>query len=355
MNNAAQFDLLNNAIDQMFDEAPDGCPALRPSLATGGNGDSELAEFLSIAEGLTLLPSSDFKERLALELQARTIAAQPDARALRSAAAMLPTLFNGGIAPPPASRMNVAASLLVHAVALSLVVSSTYFVAEKQGMVPPNVVDLVTREIYPVPVAREESPGGGSGGSRSKLDASHGALPQASDQQLTPPTVEKFENAKLEAVPTIIVPTNIQPQKMADIGDPTAISMVPSNGTGANGGIGTDVGNGVGPGRGPGYGPGTGPGILRVGKGITPPRQIYSPDPDYSEEARKMKHQGSVMLWMVVGTDGRPRSIRVQRSLGMGLDEKAVEAVKTWRFEPARKDGQAVPVQINVEVLFRLY
>jgi periplasmic protein TonB len=345
MNNAAQFDLLDHAIDQMLAglEAP---PV---------EGNDEMTELLAVAQDLALLPAEGFKERLALELQSRTIAAQPDGRALRSAAAILPTLFSGGIAPPPASRMNVAASLLVHAVALSLIVSSTYFVAEKQGMVPPNVVDLVTREIYPVPVAREESSGGGSGGSRSKLDASHGALPRASDQQFTPPTVEKFENAKLEVAPTIIIPTNIQPQKMAEIGDPTSNVMIPSNGTGANGGIGTEVGGGVGLGRGVGYGPGTGPGVLRVGKGIKPPRQIYSPDPDYSEEARKMKHQGSVMLWMVVGTDGRPRNIRVQRSLGLGLDEKAVEAVKTWRFEPARKDGQPVAVQINVEVLFRLY
>ncbi len=58
---------------------------------------------------------------------------------------------------------------------------------------------------------------------------------------------------------------------------------------------------------------------------------------------------------MVVGPDGRVHDLRVYRSLGMGLDEKAAEAVKTWRFEPARKDGQPVPVQINVEVNFRLY
>jgi TonB family protein len=88
---------------------------------------------------------------------------------------------------------------------------------------------------------------------------------------------------------------------------------------------------------------------------VSAPRALYAPDPEYSEEARKAKYQGTLVLWMIVGADGRPRDIRVARSLGMGLDEKALEAVRTWRFEPAHKDGKPVAVQINVEVIFRLY
>jgi TonB family protein len=88
---------------------------------------------------------------------------------------------------------------------------------------------------------------------------------------------------------------------------------------------------------------------------VSAPRAIYQPDPEYSEEARKAKYQGTVVLWVVVGPDGRSHEIRVQRSLGLGLDEKAVEAVRLWRFEPAKKDGVPVAVQINVEVNFRLY
>jgi periplasmic protein TonB len=85
------------------------------------------------------------------------------------------------------------------------------------------------------------------------------------------------------------------------------------------------------------------------------PRVIYSPDPEFSEEARKAKFQGTVVLWLIVGPDGRTREIRVYRSLGMGLDEKAIEAIREWRFEPGRKDGIPVAVQVNVEVSFRLY
>jgi len=115
------------------------------------------------------------------------------------------------------------------------------------------------------------------------------------------------------------------------------------------------VGSGRGPGVGPGQGGGIGGGIYRVGGGVSAPRTLFSPDPEYSEEARRAKFQGTVVLWLIVGADGTPRDMRVVRSVGMGLDEKALDAVRTWRFEPARKDGQPVAVQINVEVSFRLY
>ena len=95
--------------------------------------------------------------------------------------------------------------------------------------------------------------------------------------------------------------------------------------------------------------------LFHVGGGVSAPKAIYSPDPEYSEEARKAKYQGTCVLWLIVGPDGRPRDIRVARTLGLGLDEKAIEAVKNWRFEPAMKDGKPVAVPINVEVSFRLY
>jgi TonB family protein len=147
---------------------------------------------------------------------------------------------------------------------------------------------------------------------------------------------------------------------MGVLGDPLSKIMgPPSSGTGSGGGIGSGSGGGVGsghgPGVGPGYGGGVGGGVYKGGGGVSAPRAIYQPDPEYSEEARKSKYQGTVVLWMIVDRDGHPRDIKVARSVGMGLDEKAIEAVRTWKFEPARKNGQPVAVQINVEVSFRLY
>jgi len=95
--------------------------------------------------------------------------------------------------------------------------------------------------------------------------------------------------------------------------------------------------------------------VYKVADGVSAPRAVYAPNPEYSEEARELDLQGTVVLSLVIGSDGRPRDIRVARALGMGLDEKAIEAVRTWRFEPAQKDGQPVAVQMSVETTFRMY
>ena len=95
--------------------------------------------------------------------------------------------------------------------------------------------------------------------------------------------------------------------------------------------------------------------VFKVGGGVSAPRALYQPPPRYSKQARNAKYQGTCVLWLVVGADGIPRNIRVARTLGLGLDEEAIKAVRKWKFEPARKDGQPVAVQVNVEVSFRLY
>lgn len=97
------------------------------------------------------------------------------------------------------------------------------------------------------------------------------------------------------------------------------------------------------------------PRFYKVGNGVSAPRLVYTTEPEYSKQAKDAKYEGVCVLWMIVDTDGKVRDIRVARSLGLGLDEKAIEAVKTWRFEPAKKDGQPVSVAINVEVNFHLY
>ena len=97
------------------------------------------------------------------------------------------------------------------------------------------------------------------------------------------------------------------------------------------------------------------PPVYKVGPGVLPPHVIYSPEPPFSEKARSAGYQGVCTLTLVVGIDGKPRNIKVVNPLGMGLDEKAVEAVGTWRFQPATKDGNPVAVQIAVEVDFHLY
>lgn len=85
------------------------------------------------------------------------------------------------------------------------------------------------------------------------------------------------------------------------------------------------------------------------------PRPIYQPPPEYSEEARRAKYQGDVTLVLVVDEKGVPTNIRIVSPLGMGLDEKALECVRRWKFQPAEDEGQPIPMEIAVEVEFHLY
>jgi TonB family protein len=99
----------------------------------------------------------------------------------------------------------------------------------------------------------------------------------------------------------------------------------------------------------------TKPGLYKVGKGVTPPKAEYTPDPSYNEPARKAKLQGTTLLWIVINSRGEVERVKISRPLGAGLDDKAVEAVKRWKFQPATLNGKPVAVQVNVEMKFRLY
>lgn len=270
-------------------------------------------------------------------------------------------------------KKGAAASTVVHVLMVgALFTASTVSFSKPKIDVKPQVVQQ-TELVLPPDVLLPISPkkndtlaGGGGGGDRDKLQAPKGKLPKFAMQQLTPPAmVIRNLNPKLTAEPTVVIPPQVKlplAANMPNFGDPLSKlpSGPPSNGTGSGGGIGSGHGGGVGAGEGPGVGPGRGGGfgggVFRPGiGGVSAPKVVFAPDPDYSEEARKAKYQGTVILWLIVGPDGHPRDIRVARTLGMGLDQKAVEAVRNWKFEPAMKDGQPVSVQINVEVNFRLY
>ena len=203
--------------------------------------------------------------------------------------------------------------------------------------------------------------GGGGGGDRSPLPASKGRLPKVSLKQFTPPmAVVNNPNPKLTMEPSIIAPPDVNlPQvNMAQYGDPLARIGPPSNGPGSGGGIGSGSGGGVGSGKGGGFGPGegggVGGGVFRVGGGVTAPALLFKVEPEYSEEARKAKYQGTVLLYIQVDPSGKATNIKVVRSLGLGLDEKAMEAVKKWKFKPGYKDGKPVTVEATIEVNFRL-
>lgn len=198
---------------------------------------------------------------------------------------------------------------------------------------------------------RPYTPAKPSGGGRpsAPLASTKGALPQVLRPVFIPPTPQHVERPHLildsgvdTAVPRIDLPS---------IGDPLAsLGGPPSSGAGAGPGIGAQ-------GRGPyGHGgDGDGQGAIPAPVlGATPPVLVHKVEPDYSDEARKSHFQGTVLLAVDIDERGQVINVRVLRPLGLGLDEKAVDAVRRWRFTPARKNGRAIAYPAAIEVRFQL-
>jgi TonB family protein len=95
--------------------------------------------------------------------------------------------------------------------------------------------------------------------------------------------------------------------------------------------------------------------LEKIGGSVSAPVVVHSVVPEFTDEARKAKYQGAVIVSIIVDAQGMPRNVHVTRPLGMGLDQKAIEAVMKFRFKPAMKDGKPVPVQVSIEINFRLY
>jgi TonB family protein len=253
-----------------------------------------------------------------------------------------------------------ATSILIHV----SVIGPLFLIGTNQTarQIVRDQVQLIAPDIAPYKptVKKDAMHGGGGGGDWSPTPVSKGKLPKLADRQFVPPMISHAENPKLVMDPTLIMPpdTNIPKMNTDLLGDPLAKSGLASNGFGSGGGMGSGRGGGIGPGSGPGFGPGSGGGMgggaYRIGGGVSPPSILYKVEPEYSEEARKAKFQGTVLLFVVVDEKGNPRDIKILRPLGLGLDQKAVEAVEKWKFSPGKKDGKPVPVQAQIEVNFRL-
>ena len=243
-------------------------------------------------------------------------------------------------------------SLLGQGAILALIVYFTSCVIRT----PPDLIRRIP-DLERLPLIFSGHNGGG-GGNGDPLPASNGSPPRASLQmQIVPPTVMvPKEMPKLPTEATVMVAPEVKFPISTQIGDPSSpFSKWLSDGPGGPGGMGRGCCGGIGPSSGPHVGDGP-PGVYPPGQnGVTLPEAIYSPEPSFSDEARKAKFQGIVLLMLVVGKDGRAYNIRVRQSLGMGLDEKAIEAVKNWRFRPATLKGQPVATQIGVQVDFHLY
>ncbi len=231
---------------------------------------------------------------------------------------------------------------------------------------PPVQASMQVIDISPylskLPASKDRAGGGGGGGEHKQQPATQGKLPKWSMTQITPPLLTPHPNPKMEAEPTLLGPPELKIPSPNDpnYGDPLAAMMSASAGPGASGGMGSGDGGGIGSGSGGGLGPGTGGGTgggaFRPGTGgVGYPSCLYCPEPQYSEDARKAKFQGIVVLQVIIQPDGHATNIQVVKGAGLGLDEKAIEAVRTWRFKPAvGPNGTPVATITPIEVNFRL-
>jgi periplasmic protein TonB len=236
-----------------------------------------------------------------------------------------------------------AFSLGLHVLlALLLLAASRSIRAPLERAAPLHATPLTLYRPRQAPEAR------GGGSNQTALAARHGSPPPRAPRTFIPPTSSIHPPL---AVPITVAFDAPADNTAANIGDPYsriaegALGMHGHNGIGDSGccgGIG-DSHSGS-------------PGISAVHRerGVTPPELLYKVEPEFSEEARKAKHQGVVVLTIEVDAGGAVRHIRVRQSLGLGLDEKAIEAVSHWRFRPGILNGKPVTTEAIVQVNFQL-
>ena len=249
-------------------------------------------------------------------------------------------------------------SALIHGAAFALLLLTGRVVKTLPTLVEHGSIVLPS-DLVKYQVTRTEHSGGG--GHNDSTPPQRGHLPKITLRPFVPPMAH-LENARpvlamemaIFGDPTILVPAVNLPM----VGDPNGVLGVISGGSGGPTGIGTGGNGGIGGKDGPGYGPEGEPGVGGAHAGfrdnVTQPTLLSKTEPEYSDEARKVKLQGMVLLRIVVDERGRVGDIVVTQGLGLGLDERAVAAVRKWRFRPGMRAGRPVPTTAIVQVSFRL-
>lgn len=250
------------------------------------------------------------------------------------------------------ARSNIV-SLTVHAALIALLLTISNEVSKPSSQ-PQLVVTPLTAPVLKIQTTRAT---GGGGGEHATLPATAGHPPKIALKQFVPPTVQVNPNPKLVIEPTIEGPPDLRvDNSLQNIGDPLSGFNNGNGGIGGPFGVGNGTGKGIGDKSGNSVGDGDGSTgkVYTAGKGVTAPVLIHSVDPEFSDEARRAKLSGIVLIHAEIDPTGHARNLRLARSLGLGLDEKAMEAVRQWLFRPGTKDGKAVTVSALITVQFQL-
>lgn len=244
---------------------------------------------------------------------------------------------------------------------LVILLAVSTLVATRAGQVPtlrPIILgghDALLRYIPPATVGTGEPSLGpdGGGGENEALAATKGLLAPRSFMPLAPPRLTHREQVEMPVAPAVFDPNApVSVPLITHLGLLWMTKDTNSAGPGKGHGIGSGDQGGMGDDGGDGAGIGDGSDYVNVASLAT---CAYCPEPPYTEEARKAKLQGSVTLRVLIGTDGRAKRVQIVKGLGRGLDERASEAVRAWRFSPARNaQREAVPTWVTIETRFQL-
>jgi protein TonB len=260
-------------------------------------------------------------------------------------------------------KKSSAISFVIHVVAITLILSlamkvRSNIILQPATLVTPMEFKITAPPPMTLPVAKVTG-GGGGGGAHQVVMASKGRLPEVAKTQISPPQIIRIDRPKLSVEPSemVKIPTNETLPNFGMTQSPQV--QLASQGKGSGSGFGQGLGGGIGEGRGIGAGPGSGGGygggLMSVGGGVSAPQLIHSVEPEFTDDARRANYQGNVSVQLIVDSQGNPQNVRLVSHLGMGLDEKAIEAVRQYRFHPAMYQGHPVSVQILIDVAFHLH
>lgn len=254
-------------------------------------------------------------------------------------------------------------SFIIHVCAIALILwlatMSHPAVVQVDDTVTPIHFTLYDPPPPPVMQTAKIMGGGGGGGAHEVVEPAKTHVPKFARVQTLPPQIARLEHPKLVAEPTmqVKIPDSSSMPSFSTAQSPQI--MLASQGAGAHSGFGQGMGGGFGVGHGSGAGVGSGGGygggVMSVGGGVSAPVVIHSVEPEFTSNARSANLQGTVSIQLIVDSQGNPQNARVVGHLGMGLDEKALEAVRQYRFRPAMYQGHPVAVQMVVDVDFHLH
>jgi protein TonB len=256
-----------------------------------------------------------------------------------------------------------AISFVLHTVIIGLVLwwgVASHVIVHPQSTVVP-IKFALTDPPPPIMHVAKIDGGGGAGGVHkvAPLPIKAPEPKPAPRVHLLPPQIVELQHPKLPEAPTSQVNMQVN-TNMPAIGMSNSPQIaLASQGPGAQAGMGMGMGGGFGIGHGNGTGMGSGGGygggVMSVGGGVSAPIVIHSVEPEFTEQARRSDYQGTVGIQLIVDAQGNPQAAHVVHHLGMGLDEKALEAVRQYRFKPAMYQGHPVAVQLVIDVDFRLH